>query len=448
MKKTGLLIVLICMVFVHISCKKWIAVDTPGNQLTTDKVFEDSTSAKAALLNIYSLYDKTIDANYNKWLGLYTDEVLNPNGTAPEFTNSLLGVGNSTVLNIWKNNYFAIYSCNDLIEQLKLNSNFPEAMRKNLIAEATLLRAYSYFYLVNTFGAVPLELTTNVNINAKMGRTEVAVIYAQLESDLKDAQNELNGPVTVKTRANKWAAAALLAKVYLYQQKWALAEATANVVINSGLFTPLQAPSNVFQAGSKETILQFWTQNGYITDATSLIPSSGRPTYPLTTALINAFDNNDLRKSNWMKSTLTGGVTYYYPYKYHNRSTNTTAAEYLCVLRVAEQYLIRAEARAQQNNVAAALQDLTQIRNRAAISNLPEDMSQADCLNAIYAEWRKEFFMEWGNRFLTLKRTGQLNKVMTAYKSTWNVDAVLFPIPQSEITYNHNLTQNNGYQKQ
>jgi hypothetical protein len=281
---------------------------------------------------------------------------------------------------------------------------------------------------------------------------DTSAVYTQIILDLKDAQNILPETYigTGKVRANKYAATALLARVYLYQLDWADAETQSSAVISSGLYNLDSLPS-VFLANSNETILAFWTQNGYVTDADNLIPGSGAvPLYPVSINLLSAFENGDLRKSNWLNSTtLTSGgstQTYYYPYKYHNSSnSNTGPPEYLIALRLAEQYLIRAEARAQQGNIAGAIQDINIIRARAGLTGLSSTISQTACLDAVGQERRVEFFLEWGQRYLELKRTGNINQIMSAYKPTWLPKADLLPIPKSDLTYDPFLTQNSGY---
>jgi hypothetical protein len=294
---------------------------------------------------------------------------------------------------------------------------------------------------------VPLLLSTEVDQTVRSSRADSVKVYQQMVADLTDARSAL--PVNYaggeRVRANKWAATAMLARLSLYQRNWAAAESQATLVINSGLYQLTSSPAGTFLANSTESILQFWTQYGYITDAPTLIPGTGRPLYPLTTALLNAFEAGDLRKTSWLKATVVSGVTYYYPYKYHNRTNNTAAPEYLSALRLAEQYLIRAEARAAQNDLSGAASDLNMIRARAGLSPVPATLTRSALLDAIIKEWRVEFFMEWGHRYLELKRTGRLNAVMGNYKTTWAPNAVLLPVPQNELIYDVNLVQNPGY---
>jgi len=157
------------------------------------------------------------------------------------------------------------------------------------------------------------------------------------------------------------------------------------------------------------------------------------------------FDAGDKRKTNWLGSNIIGGTTYYYPNKFKNNNT-TPITEYNVVFRLAEQYLIRAEARALQNtNLPGAVNDLNMIHTRAGLPAYPTSMSQADCLLAIQKERRLELFTEWGNRWFDLKRWGAIDSVLGAEKPGWKPYAALFPLPLDQVTYNVKLIQNTGY---
>lgn len=442
-------ILLFCCSF---SCKKLIQVGTPQNQLTTDKVFSDSTSAIAAMVNVYTIYNSGVDPNYNKFMSVYTDDMdaAAGSGDNDEFLSSRLSATNATVSNFWAYNYNIVYACNLIIEQLNSASKLSTNLKSTLGGEAKFLRAYSYFYLVNSFGNVPLILTTNVDQTARACRTDTTVVYEQIRNDLTGAYNVL--PATYigdgRVRANKWAAEALLARVDLYQRNWQAAETEASAVINSGNYS-LEVPANTFLASSNETILSFWTQNGFIADAGTFIPNGDIPQYPFSADLISSFETGDLRKTTWAQTeTLQAdgvSTTYFYPYKYHNTAASAGSPEYLVALRLGEQFLIRAESRAEQGNISGAIDDLNVIRTRAALPVLAASITKEQCLNAIAKEWRHEFFAEWGNHYLDLKRKGALNTVMQAYRSTWTPHAMLLPLPKKDLAADPFLTQNNGY---
>jgi hypothetical protein len=131
------------------------------------------------------------------------------------------------------------------------------------------------------------------------------------------------------------------------------------------------------------------------------------------------------------------------------RAINVTATagnENSVILRLAEQYLIRAEARAQINsNLAGSQSDLNKVRNRAGLANTTAT-TQSTLLTAIANERKVELFGEFSHRWFDLVRTGQVNTVIGALKpTTWKPTAVLMPVPYSQILLNTNLIQNTGY---
>ncbi len=97
------------------------------------------------------------------------------------------------------------------------------------------MRSFFYFYLVNLFGDAPLVMTTDYKGNAPLARTPKQMIYKQLISDLKEAQELLSveyldgslqkyQDISDRVRPTKWAATALLARIYLYNENYSDAE--------------------------------------------------------------------------------------------------------------------------------------------------------------------------------------------------------------------------------
>jgi hypothetical protein len=186
-----------------------------------------------------------------------------------------------------------------------------------------------------------------------------------------------------------------------------------------------------------------------------VIPTTGlSDPYPvyLSKNLLDSFETGDLRRTDWIgKYTdpiVSPNVDYFYAYKYKSATLNNPVTEYAVVLRLAEQYLIRAEARAQQNNVSGAEDDLNTIRTRAGLPNTTaydKDTLLADILH----ERQVELFTEWGHRWFDLKRTGKVNALMSIVTpqkgGTWNQNWQLYPVPQLELDRAPNLTQNTGY---
>ena len=465
------------------SCKKFVQIGAPSTQLVTSSVYNNSSSATSALLNIYiEMYNNAESYTVAEEQGLMADELTNYSSSVTQiqyYTNALLPINNPGE---WDNGYNYIYQANAIISGLENNSQISAPITQQLIGEAKFVRAFWYFYLTNTYGNVPIVTTTDYTTNKSVSRSSQQQVYAQITRDLYDAQSLLNSnyvdatdttTTSERVRPTKGAAQALLARAYLYQGKYDSAVAEANSVLNNTslyVLDSILSPTNSnysanspFLMNSTETIWQLSTPLPNINntqDAQNFIllgapTNSGIQNFNSNTIsqeLLNSFEPGDLRKSNWIDSIVESGVSYYFPYKYQNLTANLT--EYTMVLRLAEQFLIRAEAEAELNDLTDATKDLNIIRNRAGLPNIADSIasSQTTLLGAILHEREVELFTEWGNRWFDLIRTGSLNAVMgipgnvcQMKGGTWNPDWQLYPIPLIEITNNTNLTQNPGY---
>ncbi len=438
------------------SCKKFTEIAPPKNQVLGADVFTDSLSINDAVLGIYTTLNSTplISGNASAYLGLSADELnkIGADNNALQLQNNALAATNNDSNGLWASAYQVIAQANASIVGLKTATNITAATATQYSAEAKFLRAYCYFYLVNLYGDVPLVLTNNYQQESKDSRTTSIQVYKQIVQDLTDAQASL--PVSYATgqyvRATKWAATAMLARVNLYQQSWAAAETlSTNVIDNSGT-TLTPDPNNVFLVNSSETIWQVQPPTFYKNAADNSILFGFGSGYNITSSLLNAFEAGDLRKAAWISAN-SGN---YLPYKYKANTYSGNTTEYTMMLRLAEQYLIRAEARARQNNTTGAVNDLNIIRTRAGLPNLLATLTQAQCVAAVEQERRIELCFEWGHRWLDLKRMPSLtgagktraDDVLPVDKViTWTSTDLLYPIPYNDIVLNGNLTQNPGY---
>ncbi|RZK12826.1 MAG: RagB/SusD family nutrient uptake outer membrane protein, partial [Flavobacterium sp.] len=354
---------------------------------------------------------------------------------------------------LWSQPYGYIYHANSVIEGVAASSLSPQ-VKAQLTGEAKFLRAFCYFYLVNTFNKVPLVKDTDVFKNNLLGQSTKQEVYDFITQDLTDAVANLSDAYqgAERVRPNKKAAQALLARVYLYAQKWDLAEATASAVIADTRYKIPADLNSVFLKTSEEAIWQLQTVNtstaGVNTwEGFGIIPatSTGVVYYRVYDATEKKFETGDKRKVNWLRTYTTGGVTYYYPAKYKIR-TSTPVTEYNTVLRLAEQYLIRAEARANQNNPAKlvqAIEDLNVIRDRADIPDLSTALPKADVLLAIEKERHLELLGEWGHRWFDLVRTNRAVPVLSVTKANgFNASDQLIPISEAIMNTNPNLKPN------
>ena len=373
-------------------------------------------------------------------------------GFKDEFTkNEITQVNHVNIDNsFWKPAYKYIYAANLAIEKLSQSQGLSTSLKNQLTGEAKFIRAFCYFHLVNLFGDIPLVISTKYQNTAVAPRAGTSIVYSQIINDLLDAKNLLPADyiTTERVRPNKWAAAALLSRCFLYTSQWQNAASEANAIIGSGVYSLEADLNNVFLNSSTEAIWQLLpVRPGFNTyEGLEILPTSSLsyPTYLVTSSLRNSFENGDNRKSSWINSRVYNNDTLYFPFKY-KIPNGTTLTEYYMVFRLAEQYLIRAEAALNLNNVADAQADINSIRSRAGVGNtLANDIPSLKL--AIEQERRSELFCEWGHRWYDLKRTGRANNILSFIKgATWQSTDVLWPVPQQEINLNPSLTQNPGY---
>jgi hypothetical protein len=451
----------VSIAFMLNACDSFVDVDLPKSQLTNVTVFEDYATANAALIDIYAnIRDKGMltgtGLGISNQLGNYADEITstqNPNNPSLNFYNNSLLPSNTSVSGYWNITYNQIYAANAVIEGVAASKNLSAEQRKLLTGEALFIRALLHFYLVNIFGDVPYITQTDYKKNSTVSRTPTPEVYQNTIIDLQNAIADLSDPATSsdmeRVRVNKSTAQTLLARVYLYNKSYPEAANMASAVLNQeGLYGLEQNIAKVFLIGSKETIWQLQSGNAGVNAAEAsffTFTSGPPPLVSLSDNLVNSFASNDLRKSNWIKTISKGTNSWYHAYKYKENKSTSVSKEYSIVFRLAEQYLIRAEARAQQGDLIGAKEDLNKIRQRAGLSDTSA-LSQQGILDAILQERRWELFTERGQRFFDLKRTGKLDSTLTGSKLGWNTTDSLFPIPESELSANPNLRpQNPGY---
>ncbi len=437
-------------------CKKFVSDALPEDQVVTVTAFADEETATSAINGLYSQMTASnlVFANgaYSVLGGLAADELYRTSSNTDQdaFASNTLSGSNLTCGNLWNRGYAFIYHTNAISEAVAQSAALTAGFKKQLTAEARFCRAFCYLYLVNSYGDVPLITGTDYRTNSLLPRANKESIYALIKEDLLAAREGL--PVAYaagnKVRPNRYAASALLSRVLLYTGDAAGAELYASEVIGAGSYLLVTNTDNVFVSGSAETIWQLYpvSSSSNTAEGASFIPSSTtvRPVFVLQPGLISAFEAGDKRKVSWVKTNTVSGQPYPYPAKYKVRSS-TTKTEFNIVLRLAEQYLIRAEARLQQDRPAEAVADINVIRQRAGLTALPVNLTAAQYLDALRQERRVEFFAEWGHRWFDLKRSGMSGTVLAPLKPAWQATAVLFPLPLAEINRNPFLIQNPGY---
>lgn len=477
------LLLLSALLVLFSSCEDDLNVEPTDSQTVLD--FLNNPENAKNLVN--GVYNKQLDYNMYSfsWIGMTSitsDDAdkgssLTDTGTDKHKMDNLTFVPSDISFNdVWEGRYDGIYRANNALyylEQLNIDAN----LKSRFIGEVKFLRALYYFDLVRCFGGVPLVIS-KIDINDTNTINQVVFVkktkdetYAQIEADLLDAIDRL--PLKSQYspndlgRATKGAAQALLAKAYLYQQKWQQSFDMAGNVISSSQYALLANYGNVWrQVGENGTESIYEVQasltNG-LRDYTNVQGPRGTPDmgWGFNTPslnLVNSYQPGDVRKEGtvlFVPSTLWDGFqapTSWTNPRYNYKAYQSQIAEpwngdkgntakNLRILKYSDILLIRAEAAFHLGLTTEAKDRVNELRFRAGLGNLT-----SVTLQEILNERRWEMAMEH-DRWFDLVRTGQAQSAMAADGKTFIVGKhELFPIPSNQIIASGGrLVQNPGY---
>lgn len=464
------------------SCEEDLNVDP--NDAQTELDFLNDPNNAIQLVN--GVYNKQLDYNMYSfsWIGItsITSDDADKGSTPTDYGSDkhkldglTFDANDVSFLDVWQARYQGIYRANNALfylDQLAID----ETLKSRLIGEVRFLRALFYFDLVRCFGGVPV-VTTRIDLNDTQAINEVVYTrktkeetYVQIEADLLDAIGRLPlrsaYPSNDLGRVTKGAAQALLAKAYLYQQKWQQAYDMAGEVITSGQYGLLPDYAQVWrEAGENgsESIYEVQaTLTKGIIEYTDVQGPRGTPDLGWgfntpSPSLANSYEPGDVRKAATIMNVPgvlwdgfiapTTWTNPRYNYKAYQSSiaeswnnNKAETAKNLRILKYSDILLIRAEAGFHIGS-GETVGLVNQIRSRAG---LPDVTSVT--LESILTERRHEMAMEH-DRWFDLVRTGTAQAAMSANGKTFIVGThEVFPIPQQEIIKSGNLlAQNPGY---
>lgn len=459
------ILMLIATGFIFAGCSKFIEVPPGKHLIEADGIFNDETTAESAVTAMY--YELAMSGMMSNRLrlssatALAADEMYQnvPNADGTEFFTNMVTTRNGALPGFWGPMYKIIYQANSIIKGLSNAPNIsPEAIAR-LRGEAYLMRAMCHFYLTNFFGDVPLITTTDYRENILVSRSPQEKVFAQIKSDLLQAESDLQDGFLSgqdRFRPNKAVATAFLARVYLYLEDWEHAEIQASKIIGDADYALHSNLNTVFERNSSEAL---WQMGSTAPDRNTIegfhfvLLAAPRSEPILREDFVNSFEAGDKRGVDWIGTFTVGNDTWYYPGKYKIGQTTipgTPVTEFLSIFGLAEQYLIRAEARIQQDNIAGGVADLNFLRGKRrmdASAEVPDPLpdistmlSKEAALLVVEEERKHELFTEWGHRWFDLRRTGRADAVLGPLKgSNWQSTDVYFPLPQNEIDRNPNL---------
>lgn len=485
------------------ACDSFIEPD-PQDVLAPENFYQTSDDAIAAVNSIYE------QNKWTHWLGYWymtdvaTDDIVataNFGSDGHRMSNYTTDATEFVFADTWGGSYTTINRANAVLDRVPAIT-MDEDLKTRLLGEARFLRALAYFNLVRFYGDVPLlehEVTSLSDL--RVSRTPMAEVYALIESDLQQAASVLPekgeyGDADIG-RATSGAATALLAKVYLTQEKWDEAAAAAGTVMNSGTYELLDDYNDIYRIADEivnsESIFEINYDGVNDPGAGSVmmlfsLPGGfgGGDSYGLMLlppSLVSIFDAADER--GYGATYMTSGYVDVSPHtapgaesthdwaipngaalhKFldENDAQNMTARAWgaqqnnWIILRYADVLLMYAEAVNEGGTPTAGPKEdaLNLVRERAGLGDLT-GLDQDAFRDAVRLERRREFVYE-GNRWFDLSRWDMLDEVITA-KTTelqtlmpgetdvHGVPSNLWPLPQGELDINPNLTQNPGWE--
>ena len=490
------------------SCKKFLD-ETPQGPYPETEFFQTEAHAKLAINACYELLSF---ANSNNRLWVVSD-IASDDAAKGGFPgdqadielvdNFQIFADNGNMETIWSIYYEGVSRCNNVIKNVP-GIDMDEALKNRILGEAYFLRAYYYFQLCNIFGNIPIVLEPLPPDEMQVANSQQQMVYEQVESDFISAFNfmesalQLNPdifPFSEFGRATPGAAKALLAKTYLFEEKWSDAAFTADEVSMYGyaLMSVYQYNFNVNFDNNNEQIFQVqhvsgespvqgsrlnqWLaprdENGYgfdeptqsFVDEFELTADSVYdPRLDYTLGREGQLWFDDVPYNPGWSSTGYSQKKTLQPLSEIPASTKGDADLNFTIIRYAEVLLIKAEALNEMGNSSGALIPLNEVRKRARESYLydpslpgngtiPDGLlpdvtttDQVSVRNAIRHERRVELGFE-SMRYFDVIRYGQQyadNALIDKSNFVYDIHKV-FPIPQSELSTNSNITQNAGY---
>jgi hypothetical protein len=367
----------------------------------------------------------------------------NATGTILEYNdinlNNMLS-NNTIVESMWSAYYIAINRVNNAIYYLPNVGNISEANKNDILGQLYFIRGLAYFNLVRYFGDVPLRLShTSSTDDLDYPRTPVSVVLDQVTKDLVFASENIT--TVDEGRASSASSEALLASISLYQGRWSDAETHATNVINNPGYSMVLNYESLFDIeGNSESIFEVqYNDLDKNRMAEYVFPTTEQGRYEVSPSedLIGSFPEGDLR----FAASINDSTENPYSIKYWQISTG---ADRVYVFRLAEMYLIRAEARIKmQSSQAGINEDLNRIRQRASLD--PVNIQDYDALlEELLLQRRLEFNFE-GKRWFDLVRN---NLAIPVLPNVSGPNQLLFPIPLAEINTNTAIgpeNQNPGY---
>lgn len=427
----------------------------PVDLLTNEIVLNEPADVANVEIGLYNAFRNIVPATVIA--GDFTADMLIHNGTFSQYRElgtKQITSANGSVATLWNAVYNTVYIANFILERLPEVPGVPSSQRNQVMGTAHFLRGYAYFTALYAFGGVPEVVTTNIETNRSIPRATEEEILNLVIDDYTLGLDQLPEEPANAGFAGQYAVRAAFARLHLYLGNWDEAEQYATEVIESGLFTLEEEFSTlVTEDFTNEAI---WEAGYTLADDPGTNNNIGLnnlfvgrreiiPSNQVVVALASSESGDRFSSMDFDLNNLNGADNGWSVVKYGTADADNNN---VVVFRLAEMHLIRAEARAQQDNVTgtgSAQEDINTLRDRANAPLVPS-VSKSQMLRLVEQERIYELAFE-GHRWFDLVRTGRVTEIMSSFSPNWRDAYELWPIPQREIQNNPALVgnQNPGY---
>jgi starch-binding outer membrane protein, SusD/RagB family len=425
-------IVVIIAVFMQVSCNDWLELLPPGG-LIREEFWKTKEDVDAALMGAYDAMAR-LDNLFFLFGEIRADMVkgdVNQSGDQRRISQNNIYPENGMAN--WNRFYQVINYCNEVIKNAPLvqqiDNTFTDYQLKGLMAEAYFLRSLTYFYLVRIYKDVPLVLepTESDDTDFYLPKSDEAVVLAQITKDLEENRNFAiaEGFATlaeIKGRASKAAFDALLADIALWSfdyekvlQHIARIEANREIVLMpSGKWFEMYYPGNSLESIFEFQYDQSKSQNNSLYDLTQRLSYNYDPSQRALEMFARRYARELVRGEDVSIRRYSDDDYIIWKYVGTAPDGNTTRTGTLLrsanwiVYRLADVYLMKAEALSQLGRFNEALQYINIIRDRADVGPLALPNSATAFEDAILEERALELAFE-GKRWFDLLRMGRRN---------------------------------------
>jgi starch-binding outer membrane protein, SusD/RagB family len=444
MKKISIILSLLTLVTV--SCNKLLDVQ-PTDAISSSQAIKDRSGVENAITGAYNaLHSTGIYGRYQVIVEDLAADNLVWTGTTQDYSqiaNHTIPADNGIIEGMWSASYDCINRVNNVLSKIS-GIEMSTDDRNMFTGDGLFMRALCHFNLLCSFGGIPIKTQPTLDLsNINQARNTVPQVYEQIIADLQQAEALLPATRTLGY-ASSFSATALLARVYLtqFQQNNDPALATlaierAGKVISEGGFTLAPDYASLFSGNTTESVFEIVSdvQNRTLL-AQYFYPRSllGRYEVSPPAAFVQTFKLTDTAR--FLPSIAFDSTKLAFGYKYRDVTAGT---DRIYVLRLAEMYLIRAEARAYSNgSIEEIRNDVNVIRARAGLT--PTTSTDYNELKMVIENERRHEFAFESQRWSDLVRTKRATVILGI-----DPNYTLFPIPLSELQTNTLMTQNPGY---